>query len=306
MLEMPDLFERHMLIGQKHVENKEFIEASEHFEKAYDIKDDLVANVSLTKSLMELEAYDVAYNIMVEHKKDYLQNKEYHDVYFTLLNKCHLFLEIEKFFLLSHVTVKAEWEKNYEIAKDYQLVINQKKFNELKTLFLSIPEKKPLEQTMILKQMVYFPKEVFVELAKELIVAKQLPIFLRNELVNQLVQLKVEEEINLLTWEEVQREFIPSKGVSLADSYRDSEIVKEVAEYYTMNQPSLKQEVLQLMKLHIGCMYPFEKETMQPVSDWVNSYIHRYLDETSDKALESIYTYQQKLDEEITKLLIFQ
>lgn len=306
MLEMPDLFERHMLIGQKQVENKEFLEASEHFEKAYNLKDDLIANVSLTKVLIELEAYDDAYKIMSEHKQNYLLNKEYHDVYFTLLTRSHLFLEIEKFFLLPNVSVKKEWENNYEIAKEYQLVINQKKFNELKNLFLSMPEKNPLEQTVIFKQMVYFPKEVFVELAKELIVSNQLPIFLRNELVNQLVQLKVEEEITLLTWEEVKRDFIPSQAMPLAESYRENEVVIQVSEYYTMNQPSLKQEVLQLMKLHTGCMYPFAKETMVPVSDWVNSYINRYIDELPDKGLESIYRYQQKLDEEITKLLIFE
>ena len=46
MLEMPDLFERHMLIGQTHVENKEYLEASEHFEKAYDIKDDQIGRAS--------------------------------------------------------------------------------------------------------------------------------------------------------------------------------------------------------------------------------------------------------------------
>ncbi len=306
MLEIPNLFERHMSLGQRKFDNMEFEDAATHFEEAYDMKDDLLANLNLTKSLIEINSLDKAYEIMKEHEKDYLLNVDYQETYFDLLNKCHYFLEVEKMFLSPFVEVKKEWRKSYRIAKEYQLTINQKKFKELEEAFLLVVEKKPTEQAVILKLMRYFPKDLFVSLAKELLVDKRVSVFSKNELVNQLVQLKIEEKISLLNWEQQLKTFFPSHHKPLFESYQENSVLQKVDDYYTANNPSLKTEITRVVKLHIGYLYPFEKDTMSPVSEWVNSYIDTYDGNKCDKSLEAVYNYQQRIDEDLANLFLFQ
>ncbi|MEG0254870.1 hypothetical protein [Vagococcus sp.] len=310
MLEMPEMFERYMSIGKQEYEKGAYEVAMDHFEKAYELKDDLLANVFLTRSLMALEDYDKAFQRMSEYKGAYLLNRDYQDTYFELLIKKQFFLEIEKFFLLPSIEVKDIWLKKYEVAKNYQLVINETAFEEMKEQFNQLPNIPFWEQKKTLGLMKYFPKEVFVTLAKPLLVSEELSVLFRNDLVNQLVQLKITTPLSVLTWEKQIKTFIPSDYLSLQQSCQESVVLQKVSHFYTENNPSLKKEMMQLIKLHIGYLYPFNNEVMTPTEDWVKSYMQPYarIDaiEEGSKTLEDIYVYQKRLEKEVANLGIFQ
>lgn len=310
MLEMPEMFERHMMIGKQEFEKENYDVAITHFEKAYDLKDDLKANVFLTKSLIAVEKYDEAFQRMLEFKGAYLLNKDYQEIYFELLLQKQYLLEIEKFFMLPSIEVKESWIRKYEVAKDYQMVINETKFKEMSDRFQNIVNIPFWEQKKELSLMKFFSKKEFLAVSEPLLISEQLPVLFRNELINQLVQLKIAEKIEIRTWDNEIKTLIPKNRLSLQQTYQESIVLKEVSQYYSEKNPSLEKEIFQMVKLHIGYLYPFSQEIMVPTTEWVKSYLHPYgsLDilNSDSKTLESVYVYQKKLDKELTKLAIFQ
>lgn len=74
MIELPELFERHMTLGKQAVKDGNLEEARSHFEDAYGLKDDMEANVSLVNVLVALKEYQEAYDILKEKKSLFRRN----------------------------------------------------------------------------------------------------------------------------------------------------------------------------------------------------------------------------------------
>lgn len=309
MIEMPDLFERHMLLGTKSFEENEYEAARDHFEQAYNLEDDIKANVYLTKSLMALELYQEAYQVMSEKKGEYLLKDPYQEVYFNLLIKMNLFLDIEKFLIVTMSSEKEEWKKMYKVTKEYQLTINKKKILENEKELTDISSVTFAKQQECLKKMYYLPKERFVKITKKMLLDNKISFLIKSELINQLTQLDVSEKLETMTWEGEIRSFIPKNHLPLKKTYAKNQVLNQVIDYFDSSDPTLKEVVTSEIKLHIGCLYPFEIEEMQPVSKWVDSYLKKvdysFEKDAIEEDLKEVFDYQQKIEEQVMNSLLF-
>lgn len=309
MIEMPELFDRHMNLGLKALSEELYEEAREHFEAAYNLESDKRANLYLVKTLVKLKLYAESYQILNEKKQIYLQEPEFQAIYFELLLQLHYFYEIEKLLANLGNEEKEPFQKAYDIAKDYQLLMNKDKYEELMNELYDLGNVLPMKQGQVLKQLNLLTKEQVALVAKKLLVEKKVAIFTRSELVQQLAQGKLTENFDILTWQGELKSFIPSQVLSLQGVYQESSLLKELATFFAQNAPSLSKDVERTVKLHLGCFYPFHEIEMEPVDVWVESYIEKYYGKPSkvvdDEVLEEIILKQAKLDEEVFKLLSF-
>lgn len=305
MIEMPDLFERHMTLGEQALLEKEYERAREHFDEAYQIKDDFFANVGLVKSLVELKLFEEAYELIKEKKLRYQKEMPYQEIYFHCLLQLNYFLEIEKFLLQFDSAAKEDWQKAYNIAKDYHLLIYKEKFKKIETEIKELDQAKPIAQGMILKKLIYLPQDKAVELIETLLVNPNVSLFSRSELVQQLVELQLEQSVELLTYSNELKQVVPKEVSPLKQVYSKSVILSQVSDYFAQNNPSLQQEVEKQVKLHIGCLYPFHEEVMVPTKAWVESYLMQYQGSQSQSDLEEVLAIQKCLDEAVLKLFSF-
>lgn len=305
MLEMPDLFERNMTLGNQAFEDQNYEMARDYFEAAYNIKDDLVANVFLTKSLVELKEFETAYSILCEKKASYLKADDLQMIYFNVLLQLNYFFEIEKLLVNLSNEKKVEWQKAYDISKEYHLMINKTKYQQFQEEIREIVKLPKINQALVLKKVKYLSKEMVIELAKELLVDERLSIFSRSELCQSLVQIRCDEEVDVLTFSNKVKSFTPKLTKELAEVYRESLILKEVSYFFDTNNPTIKDEVVKSIKLHMGCLYPFTEEVMQPIDQWITSYVEKFQGNTEQIKLEKIIQIQNKIDSEVLKMMSF-
>lgn len=302
---MPDMFERYMKLGQASFENKNYIEARDFFESAYDLKDDVEANHSVVKSLVALKEYESAYSVIKEKKRSYLIEEELFSIYFEVLLQLNYFLEIDKLLVSNEFGQLADYQKAYSIAKEYHLLLYKEKFKQIESKLTQLGEVKAIEQSEIIKELNYLPRERAVPIIQELLVNPSVSIFSRSELVQQLAQIKEEKVISVLTYDNQLREFKGSQIATLKECYQTNQVLKEVSQYVEQHQPSLTREIQQAIKLHIGCVYPFDQEVMLPIEDWCSSYLEKYGVKEQWNMNESVQKIQERLDQEVFKLMFF-
>lgn len=305
MLEMPNLFERNMTLGNQAFDDQNYEMARDYFEAAYNIKDDLVANTSLTKSLVELKEFETAYSILCEKKISYLKTSELQLLYFNILLQLNYFFEIEKLLVSLVVENPSDLKKAYDISKEYHLMINKTKYQKIQDDIREMVDLSKLNQGIVLKKVKFLPKEMVVDVAKELLVDERVSIFSRSEICQLLVQVKLDEEINVLTFNGEIKSFTPKTKKVLAKEYGESLVLKEVLHFFDTNNPSIKKEVEKSIKLHIGCLYPFVDEVMKPSEQWITSYIEKYQGNTSETDFKKISKIQNQIDSEVLKMMSF-
>ena len=257
--------------------------------------------------MIHLKLYAESYHILSEKKQTYLYEAEFQPVYFEVLIQLHYFYEVEK--LLVHISEKEFYQKKYELAKDYQLLMNPDRYKKIQDDLVDLGKISPMKQGKALNQLIFLPKEQVALVAQKLLVDKHVALFSRSELVQQLAQGQFTESFEILTWQNKLKSFIPNEVLSLKEVYRTSQLLKEIEIFFAQNAPSLSAEVERTAKLHLGCFYPFNEEEMQPTDIWVESYIEKYYGKPSrpvdEELLELVILKQAKLDEEVFKLLSF-
>ena len=306
MLEMPDLFERHMTLGELAFIQEDYETARDHFEEAYELKDEISANVGLAKSFIQLKLFEEAYGIISEKKAFYLKEAAFHESYFHTLLQLNYFFEIELFLLHAKTTNLEDFQKAYEIAKDYHLLIYKEKFNKIEEELSQLGKVPPVEQGIVLKQLIYLPKEIVAKLARKLLIEEEVTIFSRSELARQLVELQLKETFTILTFKGELKPFVPKEMLSLNQMYQSSVVLKEITDYFAQNNPSLEREVTRQVKLHMGCLYPFTIDVMKPSESWVASYLKQYQGITSELDLSPVFKVQERLDQEVFKLFSYE
>lgn len=305
LLEMPDMFERYMKLGEAAFDKEQYEEARDNFEEAYSLKDDPLGNLSLVKSLAKLKEYKSAYAIILENKRIYIEEKSNQSVYFEVLLQLTYFLEIEKLLAQKVLANQQNFEKAYSIAKDYHLMVYKEKFKKLELEVKSLVDCPSFEQGKYLKKLVFLPKEIVLPIAKELLVRPEVSLFSKNELVQHLVQLRLDEPVEILTYDQKKASFIGNETLTLNEAYLNSQVLKEVTDYFEQHNPSLKKEVLSTVKIHIGCLYPFQDEVMKPVHSWVEEYLQKYGQGSHSITDTGVQKIQERLDEEVLKLMSF-
>ncbi|MFW7420158.1 MULTISPECIES: tetratricopeptide repeat protein [Vagococcus] len=305
LLEMPDMFERYMKLGEAAFENEEYEEARDCFEEAYSLKNDPLANLSLVRSLTKLKEFKSAYAIILENKRIYIEEKSNQSVYFEVLLQLTYFLEIEKLLAQKSLVNQQDFEKAYRIAKDYHLMVYKEKFKKLEIEVTSLVDYPSFQQGKYLKKLIFLPKEIVISLAKELLVNPDVSLFSKNELVQHLVQLRLTEPVEVLTYDNKVVSFVGSETLTLNEAYQNNQVLKEVSDYFEQHNPSLKKEVLSTIKIHIGCLYPFQDEVMKPVQSWVEEYLEKYGQGSHSITDSKVQNIQERLDEEVLKLMSF-
>lgn len=302
---MPNLIERHMTLGRQSFEQEDYETARVHFEEVYEREDDVLVNLYLTKTLVALKEYQQAYKLLMEKKNYYEQHKDYQETYFQVLLSLTYFFEIDKLFSLMGNKVPDDWSKSYQISKEYTFLMDKKRLSEIEEELLLLGSYQFVQQGTILKNIKYLPKEKAIPIIKQLLVDKHVAIFTRTELIQELIRIKYNEEILLVTWEGKEASCLPIEVPLLKVVYQTNLVLKEVSDYLIMNHPSLFLEVAKTIRLHLGCVYPFQDEVMKPVDKWVTSYLMKYETLSNREDLNEILSIQEKLDEEVFKLMSF-
>lgn len=309
MIEMPELFERHMTLGKQSFEDKEYNVARDHFNQAYNLKDDEIANLYLTNTLLVLEKYQEAYEVMSEKKKYYLQEPQFQEVYFQLLIKMTLFLEVEKFLIQTTHVKREDWEKVYQVTKEYHLTVNKEKILEKERELADIGSVSLAKQKQRLKLIHYLPKESFLALTKVVLIDSGVSLLVKSEWINQLTQLNVNENLETMTWQGVVVPFNPNDYVPLKQVYANNQVLNQLTQYFDNSDPSLKEMITSEVKLHIGCLYPFEEVWMNPRDIWVSSYLIKsgLSEGNSDLSTElrDVLNCQKEIEEKLMQSMLF-
>lgn len=303
MIELPELFERHMTLGKQAVKDGNLEEARSHFEDAYGLKDDMEANVCLVNVLVALKEYQEAYDILKEKKRVYLEEPSYQGIYFQVLLHLKLFLDIEKLFVSYQGEDYETLKKDYTLVRDYQLLTNKEFYNEIVTSLKTLERGPVGRERVLLNKLNYLPKEEAVDVIKELLLREDVSIFIRSGLLQHLVQLELSEPVMILTIKGEKKEVIPKELPLMKELYQDNQVVSGLRAYFEQNNPSLIEEIEKMLKLYLGCLYPFSNDLMKPEEEWLNLYKLKYGNLNNADISKEVLWLQEKLDKEVSSLL---
>ncbi|MGO3732025.1 MAG: hypothetical protein ACTJHC_02495 [Vagococcus sp.] len=308
LLELPNMYERHIRLGKEAYAKGYISVASEHFAEAYQLEDTLEANGWLVKSLVKDSKAKQAYNLLKEYEYAYLDD-QYSDLYVSVLLQLAYFYELE--LLLSKLSTERAnaYRPMYEASQSYWMAVDNQRLINVQRELMLLGEKNVAHQIKGVKQLRYLPKESMIKVGDVLLQDKRVIPFVRAHFLDALVQLKINHSFQCLTIESQCVTVNPSQLLTLRETYKDSPVLSRLKESLEQQNPSSLETVTEVLTLHIGCLYPFSKEVMEPASLWVDSYnmsygmsIQHTVDVHSDE-FKQVLNIQRKLDEEVMRLM---
>lgn len=158
-------------------------------------------------------------------------------------------------------------------------------------------------ERVLLNKLNYLPKKEAVDVIKELLLREDVSIFIRSGLLQHLVQLELSEPVMILTIKGEKKEVIPKELPLMKELYQDNQVVSGLRAYFEQNNPSLIEEIEKMLKLYLGCLYPFSNDLMKPEEEWLNLYKLKYGNLNNADISKEVLWLQEKLDKEVSSLL---
>ncbi|MGX6961814.1 tetratricopeptide repeat protein [Vagococcus xieshaowenii] len=269
IIEMPENYQHHMTLGQIAFEEERFNEALNHFQLAYNLENQLEANRWLVKSALVLNEYALAETVMEERLNDYLTDNDSLRLYIEALvglkkfQRARLFIEVyaqgtSKEELMVLLNQMEEQTVRFEGAKV------QKSIGKLSSWY---PE--PHEITSFLEQLNQLPYESFLKLVTQVLADANHSLMLRNQLLNMLTLLKVEQHVKILNYKDEWQEVSP-KELEVLGRETTYLQVSAILNKLVGEQPNVLNQLLADQRRFFNILYPLAQQEIQSIENWLS------------------------------------
>lgn len=303
-IEFPLNFERFMELGKEAFQTEEFSEAEQNFTRAYDLKADFTANVSLVESLVAQSKLSEALKIATEMRADYLAQVETINIYLRLVIGTGKFIPARKLVRklgVEQPALLSEIEQSEGMFRQYQ----QQELRRLKQLRTELAESTFIHQAAILKIWDHLPLSDYLEVVYSIIEAGELHLILRNSLLAELVELGSQKPLTISLLNGDTTVVIPADLplIEAQESYRQGQRI--LAELVENPDSDLHQQLKEELRLHFLLLYPVADGLVTNPRVWVAEFLANYLgtERNLDSEFDALREDYRILQERISVIL---
>lgn len=289
-IEFPNELERLLYLGKKYYDQQDYLKSLECFKGHYQEELTLEVNTYLVKISLKLGQIDEALDYVKEFEQDYRNHERLQPIYLDVLLKKRLFLQVEKWFVQLNEShqLKDAFKDTLDKTQDYWTMVDNNEYRHHVSRCQNLVNEEMVQQIKLAKECDYLTKADFIEIVtKRILCDDQVSIFIRNQFIDELVQLKEKSTVEVLTV------FNQLVTVNLDDMDRlmptilTHPLYQKLSHYMEDNYTSQEQMVLGVLKAHLGMMYPCLERCIVNVDDWLQAYlIYLGFDLTLDNRVE--------------------
>lgn len=275
--------------GNEAFESHKWKEAIYFFGQASQLENTFDVNKKIVVSLLKIGLFDDAVDQASIFYDKYLENKDDATFLFNIL------IESEEF-LLTYQFLEIVEEPGYKVLDEIniqqiyaQLSAQEKNFNEEHTKEIEDQKKELMSlvtmqagvQASKIRNMKYLPMSHFLEISENLLLNPYLHPLFKNEIIENLVKLKINEEYSISFFGEL-RKFNPSKLRTLmfTSQYMEARklLLNKLSDYDDYESNLIMSE----FSLYISMSYPFVEDIISNAGDWIEVYLCEYREESID------------------------
>lgn len=302
----PSPYERFLQLADKAFFQKEFLQAKNLYEKAYELQKSYKVNYRLVGCLEKLHEFSQALEAAEDFLSGYLQDDKGYQRYGRLLILSGQYLIAYHWLELGRAegrnpetleSFEKELKKLEEVQEIFEADLFSEKQQQLK-LFdiqnkpMSVPQWQSFIQKMTRKQ--------FIELMQEFLPTAD-NFFLIPRFMEELVRLKVEEVITVRDINKKQHALIPKELPLLQESESLRLMIEEINETLGQKNPVLAEQVLAELKGHAALSYPFIPAVFE-ARHWAQSYVVEYTKELIPAEFEAVQQKKAQLRRLLKKI----
>ena len=277
MLEFPANENRLLYLGKKSSEQGDDLKAIQYFNDSYETSQSLEVNYLLVKALINVGRLETAYIYMKEYEDDYREQSELQPLYFDILLKRKQFLVLEKWLLTFDRAphLSEEFKQTLNQTQKYWTLVDKTDYTNRLLRIKSIEKVSFIKQKALLQEMNYLTKLDFFKLSSEIfLISKNISPLIRSQIIDELVQLKYEGTVSILdVFGQLHHHAKLNEMNRLMPSVKNNSLYKDLSEYMENNQPSQETLVLNIVKTHLGMMYPYIDDIVTDVKSWNKAYL---------------------------------
>lgn len=275
-IEFPNKQERLYYLGKQAFEKEDYLKALDYFVESYQMQSDRKINQYIVTSHLMLGNIGEAYGYMKEFEKSYQDDDVLQPLYFDVLLKRKMFLSIHKWLsqLDNRNTHKQQFYQSLETAEQFWTTVDNQEYIKRLTNFQHLAEQSVAEQVMTMKEVNYLTKHDFLGLVtKGLLSEDTLSPLIRAQLVDELVQLKQDETIEMIDVYQKSHQVKIENLPRLSTAILTHPLYSSLSEYIENNEPSQEKLVMGVLKTHLGMSYPFLDAMTEDVNAWKLAYL---------------------------------
>ena len=301
IIELPNNYEHNMKLGQLAFEEKNYQEALNYFQEAYNLKNELLANEWLVKTAMVLNNYELAEKIATERLTDYLAEPSKLASYIECLialnkfQRARLFIEV-----YSLGDDKLKFETLLNQTEQQRKQFHARSIEEVNQKLASWYPK-PHEILQFLEQLNSLPYDSFMKQLTRMLTDKKHSLILRNQLLNTLRLLNYSEPVEIIDYANQMRTVTPVDLEVLGREryYLD---LNEVLNRMVGEQPDVLKQLLADQRRFFNILYPLASEEITSLKNWLsvtlapyNGLIRMPIDDLADEEVPEIALFNQIL-----------
>ncbi|MDF0479397.1 hypothetical protein OL233_03765 [Vagococcus sp. PNs007] len=310
-IEFPKNFEGYMKMAQDAEATGENEEALTLYEEAYDLQPDFLANTKIVKLLMAEGKFQEALGVCEEMLQGYFEEEELFMTYIQLLLGNQEFIKSRKMIKKNRSRIKNEEEllRLVDTSEEQYAMFNPEKIKAYKAEGREIKVQPFYQQMGTLKLLEKLPKNDYIDVVKELLVNDELPLLLRQSLLESVVAICISEEYEIINiYGErcvVAISEIPSPGEQRTYLEAKEVLEKKLEEYEDVFQTQMLEE----LRVNFSVMYPFADTWLTDVSLWVKQLLSNYLEvefteeEQNSEAFDKNKELLELIQKELVKIM---
>lgn len=315
----PKNYERFIELGQEAVKQDNLIEAVDHYEQAYAIRQDFPLNLVLVNMYLEIGENEQALSLASEMKEKYFAYLDYLEIYIQILIQNNMFIQAH-----SIINERILMEQSGEMRKlislkkkirHVELMYQQfevGKIKELKEELNHLNRHNYYEQLAIVKKAGQLPHDEFIVIGKKILLDEQVHNLVRSWILEELVSLHVKEEVEFLWRDNKKYTVIPAAVGGPLDCAAYQRILLFLEKELINDNPILLVDIMEEIRLHFALLYPLADKIIEDPRLWAISYIISYNHSIAQKyqvdkdgsEIEKIQMIQSKIRFELETMVL--
>lgn len=250
-------YEQYCRLGFEAFDRKDYKTALNDFKEAYELSEDHTIHRLMVYTYMELEDYQAAKQVLLEHRKDYLTTGEDVMLYVDLLLKTREWITAH-YVIADYKTYYAQLAQQETKLKMLEEADHLYRADEIKQQKQQLQVSSSLtrmEQMTLWKEAVYLPLEDYVEVVSATIPLSTTPLLIRATLLESLQHMCWSKSVQYLDFNEKLQEVQPSEIVTIqkAKHYQQfDEYCREALQH----MPTIWQDIQAIMPLIYVLLLP--------------------------------------------------
>ena len=307
-IEFPKNFEGYMTMAKDAEETGKKDEALTLYEEAYNLQPDFEANTKIVNLLMAEGKFQEALGICEEMLQGYFEEDELFETYIKLLLGNQEFIKSRKMIKKNRTRIANEDEllRLVSTSEEQYSMFNPDKITAYKAEGRDIKVQPFYQQMGTLKLLEKLPKADYIDVVKELLINDELPLLLRQSLLESVVAICTAEEYEIITifGEQCTVDISELTAPGEQTTYLQAKelLSKQLEEYEEVFQTQMMEE----LRVNFSVMYPFADAWITDVSLWVKQLLASYLEVefTEEEQTSEAFDKNKELLELIQKELV--